>query len=37
MRARLQRLLAPDGRCFGVAIDHGVFNEPTSLGGIEDM
>ncbi len=37
MRARLQRLLAPDGRCFDVAIDHGVFNEPTFLGGIEDM
>lgn len=37
MRARLQRLLAPDGNCFDVAIDHGVFNEPTFLGGIEDM
>lgn len=37
MRARLQRLLAPDGRCFDVAVDHGVFNEPTFLGGIEDM
>jgi DhnA family fructose-bisphosphate aldolase class Ia len=37
MLARLQRLLAPDGRCFDVAIDHGVFNEPTFLGGIEDM
>ncbi len=34
---RLQRLLAPDGRCFDVAIDHGVFNEETFLGGIEDM
>jgi class I fructose-bisphosphate aldolase len=37
MLARLQRLLAPDGKCFDVAIDHGVFNEPTFLGGIEDM
>ncbi|HEY8517733.1 MAG TPA: aldolase [Candidatus Binatia bacterium] len=34
---RLGRLFAPDGRCFDVAIDHGVFNEPTFLGGIEDM
>ena len=37
MLARLQRLLAPDGRCFDVAVDHGVFNEPSFLGGIEDM
>src|SRR5262245_15389834 len=37
MLARLQRLLAADGRCFDVAIDHGVFNEPSFLGGIEDM
>ena len=34
---RLGRLLAADGRCFDVAIDHGVFNEPSFLGGIEDM
>lgn len=34
---RLARLLAADGRCFDVAIDHGVFNEPTFLPGIEDM
>lgn len=34
---RLGRLLAADGRCFDVAIDHGVFNEPTFLPGIEDM
>jgi len=34
---RLGRLFAADGRCFDVAIDHGVFNEPTFLGGIEDM
>lgn len=37
MRPRLARLLAADGRCFDVAIDHGVFNEPSFLGGIEDM
>jgi len=34
---RLRRLLAADGRCFDVAIDHGVFNEPSFLPGIEDM
>lgn len=34
---RLGRLLAADGRCFDVAVDHGIFNEPTFLPGIEDM
>lgn len=37
MLARLQRLLAADGKCFDVAVDHGIFNEPSFLGGIEDM
>lgn len=37
MLPRLQRLLGADGNCFDVAIDHGVFNEPSFLGGIEDM
>jgi DhnA family fructose-bisphosphate aldolase class Ia len=37
VRPRLGRLLAADGRCFDVAVDHGVFNEPTFLPGIEDM
>ena len=37
VRYRLNRLLGADGRCFDVAIDHGIFNEPTFLGGIEDM
>lgn len=37
MLARFARLLGTDGNCFDVAIDHGVFNEPTFLGGIEDM
>jgi len=37
VRPRLNRLLAADGKCFDVAIDHGVFNEPSFLGGIEDM
>jgi DhnA family fructose-bisphosphate aldolase class Ia len=33
---RLERLFAPDGKCFDVAIDHGFFNEHTFLGGIEN-
>ena len=37
VESRLNRLLASDGRCFDVAIDHGFFNEPSFLGGIEDM
>jgi len=34
---RLNRLLAADGKCFDVAIDHGFFNEWAFLTGIEDM
>lgn len=34
---RLNRLFAPDGRCFDVAVDHGFFNEVSFLAGIEDM
>jgi DhnA family fructose-bisphosphate aldolase class Ia len=34
---RLNRLLASDGKCFDVAIDHGFFNEFSFLGGIENM
>jgi DhnA family fructose-bisphosphate aldolase class Ia len=34
---RLNRLFAPDGKCFDVAIDHGFFNEGGFLAGIEDM
>jgi DhnA family fructose-bisphosphate aldolase class Ia len=34
---RLSRLLATDGRCFDVAVDHGFFNERGFLNGIEDM
>jgi DhnA family fructose-bisphosphate aldolase class Ia len=34
---RLNRLLAQDGRCFDVAIDHGFFNERSFLDNIEDM
>jgi class I fructose-bisphosphate aldolase len=30
-------MFAADGKCFDVAIDHGFFNEPSFLGGIENM
>lgn len=35
--ARMNRLFAPDGKCFDVAVDHGFFNEGSFLAGIEDM
>ena len=35
--ARLNRLFAPSGHCFDVAIDHGMFNEASFLGGIENL
>ena len=35
--ARLNRLFGTSAHCFDVAIDHGMFNEPGFLGGIEDM
>jgi class I fructose-bisphosphate aldolase len=34
---RLNRLFAADGRCFDVAIDHGLFNQGSFLSGIEDI
>lgn len=35
---RLNRLFnAKSGRCFDVAVDHGFFNQPGFLAGIEDM
>ena len=34
---RLNRLLASDGKCFDVAIDHGFFGEISFLPGIENM
>ena len=37
MKARLNRLLGQDGKCFDVAIDHGFFNERSFLNGIEDL
>ena len=36
-KVRLNRFLGADGRCLDVAIDHGVFNEPSFLDGLEDM
>ena len=34
---RMNRLFGTSGNCFDVAIDHGMFNETSFLGGIEDM
>ncbi len=34
---RLNRLLASDGKCFDVAIDHGFFGEASMLAGIENL
>lgn len=34
---RLNRLFAPDGKCFDVAIDHGFFGERNFLNSIEDI
>lgn len=35
--ARINRLFGISGNCFDVAIDHGMFNERSFLGGIENM
>ena len=35
--ARMKRLFGTSGNCFDVAIDHGMFNEPGFLIGIENM
>jgi class I fructose-bisphosphate aldolase len=37
MNPRLDRLFGGDGRCFDVAVDHGLFGEASFLPGIEDM
>lgn len=34
---RLNRLFGKDGKCFEVAMDHGVHNEPSFLSGIENL
>jgi len=36
-QARMIRLFAPSVHCFDVAVDHGMFNETSFLGGIENM
>ncbi len=36
-RARMNRLFGADGKCFDVAIDHGIFGEVRHVAGIEDM
>lgn len=37
-QSRLNRLFNPrTGRCFDVAVDHGFFNEPSFLAGIENL
>lgn len=36
-KVRLNRLFASDGRCLDVAIDHGLFNEPSLVVGTDDM
>lgn len=36
-KPRLNRFFGNDGKCFDVAIDHGFFNEPGFLEGIENM
>jgi DhnA family fructose-bisphosphate aldolase class Ia len=35
--ARMNRLFAPDGKCFDVAVDHGFFGERSFLDSIENM
>jgi DhnA family fructose-bisphosphate aldolase class Ia len=35
--ARYNRLFAPDGKCFDVAVDHGFFGERNLFNDIEDM
>lgn len=37
IEARMNRLFAPDGKCFDVAVDHGFFGERSFLTGIENM
>ena len=37
MTARLKRLFGADGKCLDVAVDHGLFGEPSFLAGIEDL
>src|SRR5690625_3712091 len=36
-KVRMNRVFTEDGKCFNVAIDHGMFNEFSFLNGIEDI
>ena len=36
-QARLHRLFGGTGKCLDVAVDHGFFDEPSFLAGIEDL
>ncbi len=36
-QARLHRLFGATGKCLDVAVDHGFFDEPSFLAGIEDL
>lgn len=36
-KVRMQRIFQPDGRCFQVAADHGLFNEYALLQGVEQL
>ena len=37
VKARINRLFGADGKCFDVAIDHGMFGEARHLAGIENI
>lgn len=37
MKPRIHRLLGEDGHCLDVAVDHGLFGEPSFLPGIQRM
>ncbi|GAB4244352.1 MAG: class I fructose-bisphosphate aldolase [Acidobacteriota bacterium] len=36
-KARMHRIFRPDGRCFQIAMDHGLFNEYSLVQGLEDI
>jgi fructose-bisphosphate aldolase, class I len=36
-KVRLKRMFNTSGKCLNVAVDHGVFNEGSFLGGLENM
>ena len=36
-KVRMNRLFGTSGKCLDVATDHGIFNEPSFLGGLENV